>query len=96
VAAEPATGIITDEELTRASGTENAEAAVAGRFLAAESAQAIPGPRHADSAARVLEWYGDSAYGSGDLRDAIARAGHVAVLKPRPAAGRRCGRVHRR
>jgi hypothetical protein len=31
-----------------------------------------------------LEWYGDSAYGTGELRDAIAGAGHVAVLKPKP------------
>ena len=85
VAAEPQTGIITDEALTRAAGTQNADAAVAERFLAAEPTQAIPDPQHAaDSDARVLEWYGDSAYGTGDLRDAIARAGHVAVLKPKP------------
>src|SRR6266511_2502641 len=63
VAAEPQTGIITDEELTRA----------------------IPDPQPAaDSDARVLEWYGDSAYGTGELRDAIAGAGHAAVLKPKP------------
>ena len=29
-------------------------------------------------------WYGDSAYGTGDLRDAIAAAGHQAVIKPKP------------
>jgi len=85
VAAEPQTRIITDEALTRAAGTQNADAAVAERFLAAEPTQAIPDPQHAaDSDARVLEWYGDSAYGTGDLRDAIARAGQVAVLKPKP------------
>src|ERR687897_706525 len=32
----------------------------------------------------TLEWYGDSAYSTGDLREAIAKAGHVAVLKPKP------------
>ncbi len=85
VAAEPQTGIITDEELTRASGADNADPAVAERFLAAEAARATPDPRHAaDSDARTLEWYGDSAYGSGDLRQAIAGAGHVAVIKPKP------------
>jgi Transposase DDE domain/Transposase domain (DUF772) len=85
VAAEPETGIITDEELTRAAGPENADPAVAERFLAAEAAQAIPDPQHpADRDARVLEWYGDSAYGTGDLRDVIAKVGHVAVLKPKP------------
>jgi Transposase domain (DUF772)/Transposase DDE domain len=84
LAAEPETGIITDEELTQASGSENSDAAVAERFLAAEAAQATSDPQHADRDARVLEWYGDSAYGTGELRDAIARAGHGAVLKPKP------------
>jgi Transposase DDE domain len=31
-----------------------------------------------------LTWYGDSAYGTGDLRDAIDKAGHRAVIKPKP------------
>src|SRR6266511_1506980 len=58
---------------------------VAERFVAAETTQAIPDPQPAaDSDARVLEWYGDSAYGTGELRDAIAGAGHAAVLKPKP------------
>ncbi|HZM84894.1 MAG TPA: transposase [Candidatus Limnocylindrales bacterium] len=30
------------------------------------------------------EWYGDSAYGTGDLRGDIADAGHEAVIKPKP------------
>jgi hypothetical protein len=70
VAAEPETGIITDEELTKAAGTENSDPAVAGKFLGAENH-----PR---------EWYGDSAYGTGDLRGAITDAGHNAVIKPKP------------
>jgi hypothetical protein len=82
LAAEPETGIITDEELTRAAGAENADAAVAERFLAAETHATPIGGHAADAAA--LEWYGDSAYGTGDLRDAIAKAGHLAVLKPKP------------
>ena len=44
VAAEPQTGIITDEELTRASGADNADPAVAERFLAAEAARTAPIP----------------------------------------------------
>jgi hypothetical protein len=89
VAAEPETGIITDEELTRASGAENSDAAVAERFLAAEIPQDSPDPQQAadsdaDRDARTLEWYGDSAYGTGGLREAIAKAEHVAVLKPKP------------
>jgi hypothetical protein len=85
VAAEPQTGIITDETLTQATGSENSDPAVAERFLAAEPTQAIPELQHAaDSDAQTLEWYGDSAYGTGDLREAIAKAGHVAVIKPKP------------
>jgi hypothetical protein len=85
VAAEPQTGIITDEELTRAAGADNADAAVAERFLAAEPLQSTPGGQHAPAGDdRTREWYGDSAYGTGELREAIARAGHVAVLKPKP------------
>src|SRR6266542_3286286 len=85
VAAEPQTGIITDEELTRAAGTENSDAAVAERFLAADHPQATPDPQHTtDSDDPTRQWYGDSAYGTGDLRDAIAGAGHTAVIKPKP------------
>jgi hypothetical protein len=78
VAAEPETGIITDEELTKATGTENSDPAVAERFLAAEATHAT------DNHASTCQWYGDSAYGTGELRQAIAKAGHVAVLKPKP------------
>jgi hypothetical protein len=85
LAAEPETGIITDEELTRAAGAENSDAAVAERFLTAEAVRANPDPQHAvDRDASTREWYGDSAYGTGDLRDAIAKAGHLAVIKPKP------------
>jgi Transposase DDE domain/Transposase domain (DUF772) len=85
VAAEPSTGIITDEELTRAAGTANSDPAIAERFLAAEAPQATGDGQHVtpdDPPAR--QWYGDSAYGTGDLRDAIAGAGHTAVIKPKP------------
>ncbi len=71
VAAEPQTGIITDEALTKAAGTENSDAALAEKFLATDA----DAPR---------EWYGDSAYGTGDLRGAIDDAGHDAVIKPKP------------
>jgi len=87
VAAEPETGIITDEELTQATGADNADAAVAERFLAAEAGRATlrGGDQPAtDTPTSALEWYGDSAYGSGELRQVIATAGQVAVLKPKP------------
>ena len=36
------------------------------------------------TARSALAWYGDSAYGTGELREAIGTAGHQAVIKPRP------------
>jgi len=114
LAADPETGIITDEKLTRAAGTENSDPAVAEEFLAAETGQAssgaaadepgagrdgagpagAPQPQAAEPAGpgrdgdddreEPLAWYGDSAYGTGDLRGAIADAGHDAVIKPKP------------
>jgi hypothetical protein len=95
VAADPDTGIITDEKLTRASGEENSDPAIAAGFLAAEHASrdvaghAGPGqPEPAGGAAgrELLSWYADSAYGTGDLRDAIGKTGDAAVIKPKPLA----------
>jgi hypothetical protein len=90
VEADPETGIITGEKLTRAAGTENSDPAVAEEFLAAETGapDAAPGGSAGQPddgpAAGGLTWYGDSAYGTGDLRGAIADAGHAAVIKPKP------------
>jgi hypothetical protein len=103
VAAEPDTGIITDEELTKASGTDNSDPAVAEQFLAndiahhadrsggdtadnnagAEQNDQASGGGHTDRPPR-REWYGDSAYGTGELRNTIDNAGHQAVIKPKP------------
>jgi len=83
VAADPETGIITDEKLTGAAGTANSDAAVAAEFVAAGT-PAGSGDGHHDDASGPLAWYGDSAYGTGDLRAAIATAGHRAVIKPWP------------
>jgi hypothetical protein len=97
VAAEPETGIITDEALTKAAGPENSDAAVAERFLTADTAPAADADTdaagHRDGGENrgggsdeggAREWYGDSAYGTGDLRGAIGDAGHEAVIKPKP------------
>jgi Transposase domain (DUF772)/Transposase DDE domain len=104
VAAEPGTGIITDEKLTRASGEENSDPAVAEEFVAGKAADdgagpaaartspaargddAAAGPHGGDEGAGrpPLAWYGDTAYGTGELREAIGAAGHRAVIKPKP------------
>jgi hypothetical protein len=93
VAAEPDTGIITDEELTKAAGTQNSDPAVAERFLAADVADSQDSPHDEQVSSdddtdgegpAPRDWYGDSAYGTGDLRGAIDNAGHTAVIKPKP------------
>jgi hypothetical protein len=70
VSAEPATGLITDEQLTRAAGPDNRDAAVAAQMIARET--------------QTAEVYGDSAYGTGGLRAALAGAGHQVIIKPGP------------
>jgi Transposase domain (DUF772)/Transposase DDE domain len=108
IAADPETGIITDEKLTRAAGEENSDPAVAEEFLTAETGPASSGAEDEPAAAQggqdgagpdgtagrggdggddqedPLAWYGDSAYGTGELRGAVADAGHTAVIKPKP------------
>jgi IS5 family transposase len=74
LAADPETGIITGEQLTKACGEDNSDAAAAGRFLAEQASRG----------GLACEWYGDSAYGTGELRAAISQAGHAAVIKPGP------------
>src|SRR6516162_5257440 len=81
IAACPETGVITGEKLTKAAGQENSDPAVAEEFPAAGAGQEDPGPAAADTASQgtgsgepggePLAWYGDSAYGTGDLRGAI-------------------------
>ena len=107
VAASPGTGIITDEKLTKAAGQDNTDPAVAGEFLDSEAAAAGAGVTgeagpddHRSGDGNRIAWYGDTAYGTGELRDAIGQAGHQAVIKPKPVqpavpglgrAGRRAG-----
>ena len=58
VAADPETGIITDEKLTRAAGEENSDPAVAEEFLAAEAAGRTATARPAGTARRRARWPG--------------------------------------
>lgn len=76
VVAEPETGIITDEQVTKAAGQENSDAAVAETFLNHENT--------GGAKTQPCTWYGDTAYGTGDLRGAIHDAGHDTVIKPPP------------
>jgi Transposase DDE domain/Transposase domain (DUF772) len=70
VSFEPETGLFTAVELTGGSGTGNHEAAVAASLLAGERGR--------------LTVLGDTAYGTGDLRQRLQAAGHATVIKPAP------------
>jgi IS5 family transposase len=70
VAVEPDTGLIIDCALTKASGQANSDAAVGVGLLGEET--------------EPVEVLGDSAYGTGEVRAALAEAGHTAVIKPKP------------
>ncbi len=72
VAVEPETGLFTAVTLAKAAGEDNHEAVIGLDLLAGEE----PG----------LEVLGDSAYGTGDLRAALAdpNRAHTAVIKPPP------------
>lgn len=70
VAIEPGTGLFTGGKLTRATGADNHEAVVGLALLAGE-----------DHGLTVL---GDTAYGTGPARAALAAAGHTAVIRPGP------------
>jgi hypothetical protein len=74
VAIEPDTGLFTEGRLTQACGQVNHEAVIGLQLLEGEDGE--------------LEVLGDSAYGTGDARAALADQGHTAVIKPnslRPA-----------
>jgi hypothetical protein len=56
----------------------------AGEPPAAAGEAGASGGGAGDCGGQPLAWYGDSAYGTGDLRGAICDAGHRAVIKPKP------------
>ena len=95
VAAEPDTGLITDCEMTMATGPGSTDAengvkmAARDRFRGSGEAgpQAQEDPVAADAGqeqGQGLEVYGDSAYGSGQARADYRDGGHDTVIKPGP------------
>ena len=70
VSFEPETGLFTAVALTRGSGAGNHEAAVAGDLLDSEDGE--------------LTILGDTAYGTGELRERLQADGHTLVIKPPP------------
>ena len=87
VAADPDTGIITDEKLTKASGQENSDPAVAEEFVAAEAA----GPDGQAGTGRAAGPSPAGSQGHGGAEDALA---WFATL-PRHRGPARCDRQGR-
>ncbi|MFJ5118347.1 transposase [Kitasatospora sp. NPDC088548] len=67
---EPETGLLTEVELTAGTGAENHEAAVARTLLADGTGD--------------LTVLGDTAYGTGDLRETLETDGRTLIIKPPP------------
>ena len=74
---EPDTTLITQCALTQAAGTGTTDPELAQQMLT------TPGTHEQTPVAPVIV-YGDSAYGTGELRSALCEAGHTAIIKPKP------------
>ena len=74
VAVEPDTGLFTTGRITEASGENNHEAVIALALLDDD-----PTPD-----GQPFDVLGDSAYGTGGARAALAEHGHTAIIKPAP------------
>jgi hypothetical protein len=85
---EPDTGLITETELTKASGPDNSDATVGIRLVSTDPTIDLPPPGPAEQGEQGgssgLEVLGDSAYGSGDALAGLQQAGHTPIIKPGP------------
>jgi IS5 family transposase len=94
IVGEPETGLFTNAAITKAGGAGSGDAEAGIALLAADpSIPAITGgstaggglPRDGGDAGDAdLQVLGDSAYGSGDMLEALETAGHQALVKPKP------------
>ena len=83
IVVEPDTGLLTQTELTKASGQANSDAAVGVRLVGADTTIDLPSPVEPGTGSG-LEALGDSAYGSGEALAALAQDGHTPIIKPGP------------
>ena len=81
VVVEPDTGLTTAAAVTKVNGPENSDATVGAALL--DHDPTLPPPEQGSTGERV-EVLGDSAYGSGEMLDALDRADRDAVIKPIP------------
>jgi hypothetical protein len=75
-------GLITDCAMTMAAGPGSTDAENGVELAARDRFRGEPaGPAPGQEQDAGLEVYGDSAYGSGEARDAYRQAGHDTVIK---------------
>ena len=79
VVVEPDTGLTTAAQLTKANGPDNSDATIGAALL--EGDTTLPA---AAEDAEPMEVLGDSAYGTGEMLEALDKAGHKPVIKPWP------------
>ena len=85
VVVEPVTGLVTATRVTKASGTDSADATVGIKLLATDTTIPTTTPEDgAECTPERVEVLGDSAYGTGDALAALERAGCTPVIKPWP------------
>jgi hypothetical protein len=86
VAIEPDTGLFTAGRLTKATGADNHEAAVAVELLKTDNSTDTSTDNSTDTSTggRRREVLGDTAYGTGDARFALIEAGYTPIIKPAP------------
>jgi transposase len=91
VVVEPDTGLITETELTKATGPDNSDAAVGVRLLSSDPS--IPHSNNSADAATDepvdeprLQVLGDSAYGTGAALARLDEGGYEAIIKPWPVS----------
>jgi len=77
VVVEPDTGLTTAAALTKATGPENSDASMGAALLDTDTT--VP-----DGDGDQVEVLGDSAYGTGEMLDALDKKGHAATIKPWP------------
>jgi hypothetical protein len=82
--AAPGSDTGTDDAGTDDAGTDDTDCVLTAVTDDHEGAVAAGAVAGSNGRGEGLTWYGDSAYGTGDLRAAIKQAGHDAMIKPKP------------
>jgi hypothetical protein len=89
VVVEPDTGLITQTELTKATGPDNRDAAVGVRLLKQDTSIHADDRQAGEKAGEKaggfrMQVLADSAYGTGEALARLEQAGHEAIIKPWP------------